>query len=116
MKYSNIYTSLKLVFSLFLLVLILFMLVYAFSNFSELSDTLPGVTEVSPANGSIEVVATIVGAFVGVIGLMVTSVLSWREDKRREKYFVGQMERQRLEIERLKLQLQVLQGEPNKSG
>jgi hypothetical protein len=64
----------------------------------------------------VEVVTSIVGAFVGVVGLIVTSIFSWRADRRKENYFQMEIERHRLEIEKLKLQLELLQGKPAKGG
>lgn len=113
MKFSPVYT-LRLLFSLFLLVLVLLIVGYALTN---LSDWFPGSLQgegVLPSRVPVEVVASIVGAFVGVVGLIVTSIFSWREDRRRERYFEMEMERQRIEIEKLKLQVTLLQGGPTR--
>jgi heme/copper-type cytochrome/quinol oxidase subunit 2 len=115
MKYPRS-RAIRLAFSILLLVLILLMLGYALYNLSNLSPDSIQTEEVLPSGIPVEVVASIVGAIVGVVGLMVTSMWNWREDRRREKLFEMQLERQRFEIEKLKLQLDLLRGEPNGGG
>ena len=115
MKSPTIHT-LRLVFSLFLLVLILLMLGYALYNLAGGFSRGPQGEGVVISDVPVEVVTSIVGAFVGVAGLIVTSIFSWRADRRKEKYFEMEMERQRFEIEKLKLQLELLRGEPANGG
>jgi hypothetical protein len=115
MKFSSSHT-LKLLLSLFLLVLILLMLGYALATLPHwFPDSLKDGA-ILPSGVPIEVVATLVGAFAGVVGLIITSIFSWREDRRRENYYEIEMEQQKLTIEKLKLQLQLLRGEPPKAG